>query len=137
MPFNVMMVFGTRPEAIKMAPLARVLREWPDIELNICSTGQHREMLQQVLTGFGRSGDVHTRQQLVDDLDLAARACAVAQLVDLGGHGVQEGLGQRIMCCGSAFFQRAKSALLRFMSCPSSSRSLACSSSTTRPESLP
>lgn len=57
MPFNVMMVFGTRPEAIKMAPLARVLREWPDIELNICSTGQHREMLQQVLTGFGLSVD--------------------------------------------------------------------------------
>ena len=48
MPFNVMMVFGTRPEAIKMAPLARVLREWPDIELNICSTGQHREMLRHL-----------------------------------------------------------------------------------------
>ena len=36
--YKVMMVFGTRPEAIKMAPLARVLREWPGIELNICST---------------------------------------------------------------------------------------------------
>ena len=57
MPYNVMMVFGTRPEAIKMAPLARVLREWPDIELNICSTGQHREMLEQVLTAFGLSVD--------------------------------------------------------------------------------
>ncbi|MCU1752069.1 non-hydrolyzing UDP-N-acetylglucosamine 2-epimerase [Pseudomonas sp. 6D_7.1_Bac1] len=52
MSFKVMMVFGTRPEAIKMAPLARVLRHWPGIELNICSTGQHREMLKQVLDSF-------------------------------------------------------------------------------------
>jgi len=52
MSFKVMMVFGTRPEAIKMAPLARVLSNWPGIELNICSTGQHREMLKQVLDSF-------------------------------------------------------------------------------------
>ncbi len=52
MPFNVMMVFGTRPEAIKMAPLARVLRQWPGLKLHICSTGQHREMLRQVLDSF-------------------------------------------------------------------------------------
>ena len=52
MSFKVMMVFGTRPEAIKMAPLARVLRHWPGIELHICSTGQHREMLKQVLDSF-------------------------------------------------------------------------------------
>lgn len=52
MTYKVMMVFGTRPEAIKMAPLARVLRNWPGIELNICSTGQHREMLKQVLDSF-------------------------------------------------------------------------------------
>ncbi|WP_047287598.1 non-hydrolyzing UDP-N-acetylglucosamine 2-epimerase [Pseudomonas protegens] len=52
MPFKVMMVFGTRPEAIKMAPLARVLKRWPGIELHICSTGQHREMLKQVLDSF-------------------------------------------------------------------------------------
>ncbi len=52
MSFKVMMVFGTRPEAIKMAPRQRVLRQWPGIELNICSTGQHREMLKQVLDSF-------------------------------------------------------------------------------------
>ena len=46
--------------------------------------------------GFGRSGNVHARQQLVDDLDLAARARAVAQLVDLGGHRVQKRLGHGI-----------------------------------------
>jgi UDP-N-acetylglucosamine 2-epimerase (non-hydrolysing) len=57
MSYNVMMVFGTRPEAIKMAPLARVLRQWPDIDLSICSTGQHREMLAQVLDSFGLTVD--------------------------------------------------------------------------------
>ena len=40
-----------------MAPLARVLRQWPDIKLNICSTGQHREMLTQVLDAFELTGD--------------------------------------------------------------------------------
>ncbi|KAF1055004.1 MAG: UDP-N-acetylglucosamine 2-epimerase [Stenotrophomonas maltophilia] len=61
MTYNVTMVFGTRPEAIKMAPLARVLRHTPGITLRICSTGQHREMLQQVLEAFELSVD--------DDLD--------------------------------------------------------------------
>ena len=49
---SVMMVFGTRPEAIKMAPLARALRQLPQIDLHICVTGQHREMLHQVLETF-------------------------------------------------------------------------------------
>ncbi|CAD5107550.1 non-hydrolyzing UDP-N-acetylglucosamine 2-epimerase [Zestomonas carbonaria] len=52
MPYRVMMVFGTRPEAIKMAPLARTLRGRSEIELYVCVTGQHREMLQQVLDAF-------------------------------------------------------------------------------------
>ncbi|KJK16677.1 non-hydrolyzing UDP-N-acetylglucosamine 2-epimerase [Pseudomonas sp. 2(2015)] len=72
MAYTVMMVFGTRPEAIKMAPLAQVLRQWPDIELNICSTGQHREMLQQVLHDFGLSVDedlkVMTQNQTLNGL---------------------------------------------------------------------
>ena len=72
MAYTVMMVFGTRPEAIKMAPLAQVLRQWPDIELNICSTGQHREMLQQVLHDFGLNVDedlqVMTQNQTLNSL---------------------------------------------------------------------
>jgi len=52
MSLKVQMVFGTRPEAIKMAPLARVLKHWPGVELFVCSTGQHREMLRQVLAAF-------------------------------------------------------------------------------------
>ncbi|TFY93025.1 UDP-N-acetylglucosamine 2-epimerase (non-hydrolyzing) [Pseudomonas nabeulensis] len=57
MNFKIAMVFGTRPEAIKMAPLARILKQTPGIELKICSTGQHREMLQQVLEGFSLAVD--------------------------------------------------------------------------------
>ncbi|MEE1865207.1 non-hydrolyzing UDP-N-acetylglucosamine 2-epimerase [Pseudomonas auratipiscis] len=72
MAYTVMMVFGTRPEAIKMAPLAQLLRQWPDIDLNICSTGQHREMLQQVLRDFGLSVDedlhVMTQNQSLNGL---------------------------------------------------------------------
>lgn len=72
MPHTVMMVFGTRPEAIKMAPLARMLREWPELDLHICSTGQHREMLEQVLTAFGLSVDqdlqVMTKNQTLNGL---------------------------------------------------------------------
>ena len=45
---------------------------------------------------FGGGGDVHTCQQLVDDLDFAACTRAVTQLVYRGGHGVQHRLGQRI-----------------------------------------
>ncbi|MCO7519278.1 MULTISPECIES: UDP-N-acetylglucosamine 2-epimerase (non-hydrolyzing) [unclassified Pseudomonas] len=72
MAYTVMMVFGTRPEAIKMAPLARVLRNWPEVDLRICSTGQHREMLEQVLTAFGLTVDqdlrVMTQNQTLNGL---------------------------------------------------------------------
>ena len=51
---RVMLVFGTRPEAIKMAPLAQEFRKHPDqYETLVCVTGQHREMLDQVLNIFG------------------------------------------------------------------------------------
>ena len=51
---RVMLVFGTRPEAIKMGPLVRVLKERDeDFETMVCVTGQHREMLDQVLHAFG------------------------------------------------------------------------------------
>ena len=51
---RVMLVFGTRPEAIKMGPLVRVLKERDeDFETMVCVTGQHREMLDQVLQAFG------------------------------------------------------------------------------------
>lgn len=50
---KVMSVFGTRPEAIKMCPLVKALEENQEIESIVCLTGQHREMLQQVIDIFG------------------------------------------------------------------------------------
>ena len=49
---KVMAVFGTRPEAIKMAPVVRTLQEVPALETVVCVTAQHREMLDQVLDLF-------------------------------------------------------------------------------------
>ena len=47
-----MLVFGTRPEAIKMCPLALKLKERENIETIVCVTAQHRQMLDQVLDAF-------------------------------------------------------------------------------------
>lgn len=50
---KIMLVFGTRPEAIKMAPLVKEFQKYPDLfETIVCVTGQHREMLDQVLRLF-------------------------------------------------------------------------------------
>ncbi|MGV6988955.1 non-hydrolyzing UDP-N-acetylglucosamine 2-epimerase [Testudinibacter sp. P80/BLE/0925] len=57
---KVLTVFGTRPEAIKMAPLAQALAREPQIEAKVCVTAQHRQMLDQVLQLF----------ELVPDYDL-------------------------------------------------------------------
>lgn len=58
---TVLAVFGTRPEAIKMAPVVRALRQVPGLQTQVCVTGQHRQMLDQVLDIFG----------IVPDHDLA------------------------------------------------------------------
>ena len=50
---KVMTIFGTRPEAIKMAPLVNELKQDTDIEDIVCVTAQHRQMLDQVLDIFG------------------------------------------------------------------------------------
>lgn len=54
---KVMSVFGTRPEAIKMAPLVRALQASESIESIVCLTGQHREMLDSVMDIFHLKGD--------------------------------------------------------------------------------
>ena len=48
----ILLVFGTRPEAIKMCPLVNELKTRTGIEMAVCVTGQHREMLDQVLKAF-------------------------------------------------------------------------------------
>ena len=50
---KVMLVFGTRPEAIKMCPLVNELKTRKGIQTVVCVTGQHRQMLDQVLETFG------------------------------------------------------------------------------------
>lgn len=58
-PKKVMLVFGTRPEAIKMAPLYHALRQNGDLfETRLCVTAQHREMLDQVLKVFDLTPDI-------------------------------------------------------------------------------
>lgn len=54
---RVLAVFGTRPEAIKMAPVAKLLMQDSQFETKICVTGQHRQMLDQVLNLFDLSPD--------------------------------------------------------------------------------
>ncbi|MFT6302933.1 MAG: UDP-N-acetylglucosamine 2-epimerase (non-hydrolyzing) [Granulosicoccus sp.] len=55
---RIMVICGTRPEAIKMAPLVKRLRDAPDLDVVLCSTGQHREMLDQVMSLFGQTPDI-------------------------------------------------------------------------------
>ncbi len=49
---KIMLIFGTRPEAIKMCPLVNELKQRKNIQTIVCVTGQHREMLEQVLQAF-------------------------------------------------------------------------------------
>jgi len=55
---NVTIVVGTRPEAIKMAPVYLALRQAPDIKVTLLATAQHRQMLDQVLNVFSISPDI-------------------------------------------------------------------------------
>lgn len=55
---RVLIVFGTRPEAIKMAPLIKTLQRTPGIRPVVCVTGQHQEMLEQVMNDFDIKPDI-------------------------------------------------------------------------------
>ncbi len=54
---KILIVFGTRPEAIKMAPVVDLFRSQPNTDVRVCVTGQHREMLDQVLALFNITPD--------------------------------------------------------------------------------
>ena len=73
---KVMLVFGTRPEAIKMCPLVKEFQKHPeDFETIVCVTGQHREMLDQVLSIFEVTPvyDLNIMKQGQDLYDVTAR----------------------------------------------------------------
>lgn len=68
---KIMLVFGTRPEAIKMCPLIKQLEMNKEIKVSVCVTGQHRQMLDQVLFVFNVKPDydlsiMHEKQTLFD-----------------------------------------------------------------------
>ena len=73
---KIMLVFGTRPEAIKMAPLVKEFQKYPkEFETVVCVTGQHREMLDQVLDIFQIKPDydLNIMKQGQDLYDVTAR----------------------------------------------------------------
>lgn len=79
---KVMMVFGTRPEAIKMAPLVTELKRRDELEIIVVVTAQHRQMLDQVLDLFGIVPD--------EDLDLMSAGQTLPELTSRILQGVGE-----------------------------------------------
>lgn len=69
---RILSVFGTRPEAVKMAPIVRLLKETPGVDSCVCVTAQHRQMLDQVLELFEIKPDY--------DLDLMRENQSMAQV---------------------------------------------------------
>ena len=77
---KVMTVFGTRPEAIKMAPLVRALEQCENTESIVCVTAQHRQMLDQVLDIFQLKPDY--------DLDIMESRQTLATITEKSLHGL-------------------------------------------------
>ncbi|GAV22201.1 non-hydrolyzing UDP-N-acetylglucosamine 2-epimerase [Carboxydothermus pertinax] len=73
---KILLIFGTRPEAIKMAPVYKILKESPEFETSLAVTAQHREMLDQVLELFNITPDfdlnLMTPRQTLPDLTARA-----------------------------------------------------------------
>lgn len=82
MPIKVMTVFGTRPDAIKMSPVVLELQRFPNkVEVVVAVTGQHREMLHQVLDVF------HVRPKY--DLDIMRRKQTLAEITTRSLEGLE------------------------------------------------
>lgn len=79
---KVMAIFGTRPEAIKMAPVVRELLKHPEIETKVCLTAQHREMLDQVVDLFQLPVDY--------DLDIMKQGQSLYDITDRVLMGLKE-----------------------------------------------
>ena len=78
--YTVAVVFGTRPEAIKLIPIVHALQKVPVIRVRVYSTGQHREMLEQVLSLFDLNVDcdfhVMTQNQTLAGMTEAILHCS-------------------------------------------------------------
>lgn len=80
MPHRVLVVIGTRPEAIKMAPVVAALRALPEVECRVCLTGQHTTLVDQVLEAFSLAPD--------DDLEIMKEGQTLYDVI----HGALDGL---------------------------------------------
>jgi len=83
---RVMLVFGTRPEAIKMCPLVLELKKRPAFDVTVCVTGQHREMLAQVLRAFDVTPDL--------DLDIMSAGQTLTDVTTRVLHGMESVLDE-------------------------------------------
>ena len=79
---KIMVVFGTRPEAIKMVPVVMALKSHPEFNVQVCVTAQHREMLDQVLELFEIKPDF--------DLDLMRPGQSLGGLTSRALVGLEE-----------------------------------------------
>ncbi len=79
---KVMTVFGTRPEAIKMAPLVKELKSRKEIECIVCVTAQHRQMLDQVLEVFDIKPDY--------DLDIMKQGQTLSDITSRVLYGLED-----------------------------------------------
>ncbi|WP_067930545.1 non-hydrolyzing UDP-N-acetylglucosamine 2-epimerase [Alicyclobacillus kakegawensis] len=86
-PVRVMTVFGTRPEAVKMAPLVKELERHPNVQSLVCVTAQHREMLDQVLKVFDITPD--------NDLDIMEPNQTLGTITRKALAGLEEVIAQR------------------------------------------
>ena len=77
---KVMVVFGTRPEAIKMCPLVNELKSRENLQTVVCVTGQHRSMLDQVLSAFSVVPD-YDLSIMKDKQTLFDITCAILQKI--------------------------------------------------------
>ena len=83
-PMKVMTIFGTRPEAIKMAPLALELARRPGLQAVCCVTAQHRQMLDSVLEVFRCAPDydlnIMTPRQTLSTI---TSKCLLSEIIDI------------------------------------------------------
>ena len=78
---KITVIFGTRPEAIKLAPVVLALKADPRFKCDVCVTAQHRQMLDQVLVAFGISPDTDL-DLMVPDQTLAGLTARAVEAVD-------------------------------------------------------
>jgi UDP-N-acetylglucosamine 2-epimerase (non-hydrolysing) len=108
---KVSIIFGTRPEAIKMAMLVRAFEQCSDVELNICFTGQHKEMVLPLIQFFGLKID-RSLELMLTDQTLAGLSAKSLDAIDLYLEEIRpdivfvQGDTTTAMCAATAAFYR-------------------------------